>query len=79
MFTQAGFRPISGAICRALVSRLGRSGVVPGWLVRWPSGDVAWGSRTQVVWPEHVHIHSFFHVSAGVPIDFSPVRLGGGR
>jgi hypothetical protein len=73
MFTQAGFAPISRAICKALVSRLGTSGLAVGYLVRWPSGETAWGSRTQIVWPEQVRIRSFFHVHTEV-LDWSPVR-----
>ena len=74
MFTQAGFSRIYRVICAARISRLGRSGIVSGYLVRWPSGDVAWGSRTQIVWPEHVYIHGFFHVAgAGASRD---IRMG---
>lgn len=58
MFTQAGFRRDYQVIGRGDVSMIGRSGIVPGVLLRWPTGDVAWGSRTRIVWPEHVHIHA---------------------
>ncbi len=64
MFTRAGFSRRFRVICAARVSRLGRSGIVTGHLLRWPCGDVAWGSRTQICWPHQVHIHSYFHVRA---------------
>jgi hypothetical protein len=62
MFTQAGFRLVFRTLCAARVSRLGRSGIAIGYLVRFASGDIAWASRTQIVWPEHVHIHGYFRV-----------------
>ncbi len=66
MFTRAGFSHRIRAICAARVSRIGRPGVVRGYLVRWPaSGDLAWASSTQICWPDQVLIHSFFHV----PVD----------
>ena len=68
MFTQAGFS-VAGArrVAWARVSRLGRSGIVWGFLVRWPCGDLAWGSRTQVCWPEKVRIHSLLDGPAPGP------------
>jgi len=67
MFTRADFSRRFRVICTARVSRLSRSGVFTGgvvtaYLLRWPCGEIAWGSRTQIVWPEHVHIHGYFRV-----------------
>ncbi len=70
MFTRAGFNGRVRRICFALVSRVGGYGIAIGQLVRWPdSGEIAWVSRTQIVWPEHVRIHSRFYpdVGAGGP------------
>lgn len=58
MFTQAGFRRDYECIGRGDVSIIGSSGITTGILLRWPSGDVAWASRTRIVWAEHVAIHA---------------------
>jgi len=63
MFTRAGFSQKIRSICVGLVSRIGRPGVVRGYLVRWPAcGDVAWASSTQICWPDQVIIHSFIRL-----------------
>lgn len=58
MFTQAGFRRDYKAIAHARVSIIGRTGIVDAVLLQWPTGDIAWGSRTQIVWPERVALHA---------------------
>ena len=66
MFARARFSHKIRPICTALVSRVGRPGVVPAYLVLWPhSSDFGWASRTQICWPDQAIIHSFFHV----PVD----------
>jgi hypothetical protein len=69
MFTQAGICTVGARfVCAARVSRLGRGGVVWGWLMRFRRGDLAWGSHTQVCWPEQVYIHSYIESPAlGLP------------
>ncbi len=58
MFIQAGFRRDYRIIARCRVSTLYGSAVVDGFLMRWPTGDVAWGSRTRIEWPERVVLHT---------------------
>jgi hypothetical protein len=63
VFTQAGITTTGvRLVCFAQVSRWGRSGIVWGWLMRWPSGDMAWCSSTQACWGEQVHIHDMISI-----------------
>ena len=76
MFTKAGVN-VRGArvLYHARVSMAGSTLWRWGFMCQWPTGEVAWGSRSRVCWPEVVRIHSVIRIMQygdRWPIDLEP-------